>query len=193
MANPVPIDDAVELTRHIETHYHAQHRARLPQLVLLAEMIEDLHTGDEGNPHGLSGILRGLSARLDSRMKEEALILFPAIRKAAESGTGVPIAAMRADRGGHEREIALVRKITNEFTLPDAACTSWATLYAGLADFIDDLTNHLWLVKGLLPVCLMPRQSFIARSSNTMGSRRARRDGARRPFVAVPPVSPGRP
>lgn len=150
MTHPAPIDDAAELTRYIETRYHAQHRAHLPQLVLLAEMIEDLHTSDEGNPQGLSGILRGLSARLDARMKEEALILFPAIRRAAAFGTGDPIAVLRADRTSHVREIALVRQITKDFTVPDAACTSWATLYAGLAGFIDDLTTHLWLVNDLL-------------------------------------------
>lgn len=150
MTHPVPIDDAAELTRYIETRYHARHRAHLPQLVLLAEMVEDLHTDDEGNPQGLSGILRGLSARLDARMKEEAGTLFPAIRRAAVSGAGDPIAVLPADRTGHAREIALVRKITKDFALPDAACTSWATLYAGLKGFIDDLTTHLWLVNDIL-------------------------------------------
>lgn len=150
MTNPVPIDNAAELTRYIETRYHAQHRAQLPQLVLLAEMIEDLHTGDEGNPQGLYEILRRISAKMDFQMKEEAVILFPAIRRSAMSGSAVPISILRANRGGYDRDITRIRTITNELTLPDASCSSWATLYTGLSDFIDDLMNHLRLVNDVL-------------------------------------------
>tara|TARA_R110002124_G_scaffold213490_1_gene379565 strand:- start:3 stop:332 length:330 start_codon:yes stop_codon:yes gene_type:complete len=71
MTNAVPIDDAAALTRHIESRYHARHRAQLSQLVLLAEMIEDLHQGNEGNPEGLSEILRHMSAKMDVQIKEE--------------------------------------------------------------------------------------------------------------------------
>ncbi len=157
MTNAVPIDDAAELTRYIEKCYHARHRVQLPQLVLLAEMIEDLHQGDVGNPEGLSEILRRMSGEMEVQMINEELILFPAIRKGAMSGIEASIAAMRAKSGGYDRDITRIRNITKEFTLPDAACTSWATLYAGLFDFIDDLMNHLRLENEILFPQFEPR------------------------------------
>ncbi len=41
MSDAAPIQDAADLTRHIETRYHARHRQQLPTLIKLAEMIED--------------------------------------------------------------------------------------------------------------------------------------------------------
>lgn len=162
MTNAVPVGKAAELTR-----YHVRRRVQLPQLVLLAEMIEDLHTGDEGNPQGLSEILRRMSGEMDVQMKEEKLVLFPAIRKGAMSGIEASIAVMRAKRGVYDRDITRIRNITEEFTLPDAACTSWATLYAGLSDFIDDLMNHLRLENEMLFPQFGP---VISRAANRRGS-----------------------
>ena len=39
MTDTAPLQDAAELTRHIETRYHARHREQLPALVQLAERV----------------------------------------------------------------------------------------------------------------------------------------------------------
>lgn len=150
VANTTPIDDAGEQTRYIETRYHARHRSQLRQLILLAEMVEDLHTGDEGNPVGLSGVLHGVSTALEAQLKETEQILFPAIRKGALSGIEASIAVMRAKHRELDHAIAQVRTITQDFTLPDDACASWATLYAGLAGFIEDMVTRARLENEIL-------------------------------------------
>ena len=81
MSDVAPIHDAAELTRYIETRYHARHREQLPSLAAMAEKVETVHFGDDHVPEGLSNILRRMIGELEVHMKKEELILFPAIRK----------------------------------------------------------------------------------------------------------------
>jgi regulator of cell morphogenesis and NO signaling len=150
MDSSAPIDDPAELTRHIETRYHARHRQQLPDLVKLAEMIEDIHGEDGGAPIGLTAILRRMIGEMEVHMKKEELILFPAIRKGGVPGIEQPITVMRADHDGHDADLAQIRKVTNGFTLPEGACTSWATLNEKLREFTDDLTEHMRLENEIL-------------------------------------------
>ncbi|MCB2128149.1 MAG: hemerythrin domain-containing protein [Rhodobacteraceae bacterium] len=138
-----------ELTRFIETHYHAQHRIQLPALAKLAEKIEAVHFGDEQVPQGLSDLLHRMIGELEVHMKKEELILFPAIRSAA-TGLGAPVAAMRNDHDDHASDIARIGQLTNGLTPPDDACASWTRLYAELGDFISELEAHIRLENEVL-------------------------------------------
>jgi regulator of cell morphogenesis and NO signaling len=138
------------LTRHIEARYHARHREQLPQLVAMAERVEDVHFGDEGVPDGLSALLHQMIGELEVHMKKEELILFPAIRKGGMPGIENPIAVMRADHAGHDRELAEIYRLTGNLTLPDGACGTWTGLYRGLDEFTRDLTEHMRLENDVL-------------------------------------------
>ncbi|AUH66784.1 hemerythrin domain-containing protein [Paracoccus zhejiangensis] len=146
----VPINDAAALTHYIETRYHARHREQLPMLAAMAERVEDVHFGDDGVPDGLSVLLQQMIGEMEIHMKKEELILFPAIRRGGMPGIEAPIAVMRADHAGHDREVAEIRRRTGNLTLPDGACGTWTRLYEGLADFIDDLTEHMRLENEVL-------------------------------------------
>ena len=147
--DPAP-SDPTALTRHIETRYHARHREQLPQLVAMAERVEDVHFGDDGVPEGLSALLRQMIGEMEVHMKKEELILFPAIRKGGMPGIENPIAVMRADHAGHEREVAEIRRLTANLSLPDGACGTWTGLYRGLEEFTRDLTEHMRLENEVL-------------------------------------------
>ena len=150
MPDTAPIHDAAELTRYIETRYHARHRQQLPDLAALAEKVETVHSGAKGLPAGLSGILRRMIGEMEVHMKKEELILFPAIRKGGAPGIENPIAVMRADHDDHDREVAEMRRLTHDLTLPAGACRTWTALYTGLAEFIDDLSEHMRLENDVL-------------------------------------------
>lgn len=140
---------AADLTRYIETHYHARHRAQLPGLALLAEKVETVHFGDEKVPEGLSALLRRMVGELEVHMKKEELMLFPAIRRAA-AGLDTPIAAMREDHDDHAGDIARIAQLTDGLTLPDGACQSWTRLYAELGEFVAELEEHIRLENDVL-------------------------------------------
>jgi regulator of cell morphogenesis and NO signaling len=150
MAEIAPLFDAAELTRHIETRYHARHREQLPALADLSEKVETVHYGDEDVPQGLSEILRRMTGEMEVHMKTEELILFPAIRKGGGPGIENPIAVMRADHDDHDREIAEIRRLTGNLTPPEGACRSWMSLYAGLEEFVADLEEHIRLENEVL-------------------------------------------
>ncbi len=150
MTQTAPADDPAALTRHIETRYHARHREQLPALAALAEKVEMVHFGDEDVPEGLSSLLQRMIGELEVHMKKEELILFPAIRRGGGTAIGTPIAVMRADHDDHTREVAEIRRLTAGLALPEGACRTWTALYAGLEEFLSDLTEHIHLENDVL-------------------------------------------
>lgn len=150
MAEAAPIHDAAELTRHIETRYHARHREQLPPLAAMAERVESVHFGDDHVPDGLADILHRMIGEMEVHMKKEELILFPAIRRGGGPGIENPIAVMRADHDGHATEVARIRRLTGGLALPDGACGTWTALYAGLEEFLCDLEEHMRLENDVL-------------------------------------------
>ncbi|WP_193175284.1 hemerythrin domain-containing protein [Oricola nitratireducens] len=154
MTQAVQLTDPAELTRYIETRYHRTHREQLPNLAALALKVERVHGGAAGVPAGLGELLQRLIGELEVHMKKEELMLFPAIRRGRMAGIENPIAAMRSDHDDHGAEIARIRLLTDNLTLPAGACRSWTALYEGLAGFIDDLESHVRLENDVLfPLC----------------------------------------
>ena len=154
--------DPVELTRFIETRYHASHRTELPEIAALAQKVEQAHAGHDLLPAGLSGLLRRLIGELEVHMKKEELMLFPAMRKVATTGLDAPIASMRADHDDHAGEIARIAQLTHNMTPPEDACRTWAQLYDQLYDFVEDLQEHIRLENEVLfPQFEAGRQSQV--------------------------------
>jgi regulator of cell morphogenesis and NO signaling len=149
MKTPHPPHDLAELTRFIETQYHAKHRVQLPALAELSEKVETVHFGDDEVPEGLTDLLRRMIGELEVHMKKEELILFPAIRKSV-AGLEAPNAAMRQDHHDHADEVAQIRQLANGLTAPDGACELWTRLYAGLKEFLTDLEEHIRLENDVL-------------------------------------------
>jgi regulator of cell morphogenesis and NO signaling len=150
MPDVAPIHDAAELTRYIETRYHERHREQLPPLAAMAGRVETVHSGDDHVPDGLSSVLRRMIGELEVHMKKEELILFPAIRNGGGPGIANPITVMRANHDDHATEVAEIRRLTGDLTLPDDACGTWTALYAGLNEFITDLEEHIRLENDVL-------------------------------------------
>jgi regulator of cell morphogenesis and NO signaling len=81
-------------------------------------------------------------------------MIFPLIRRGGRAPVGVQlgarIAAMRADHDDHDRDLATIRRLTGDLTLPAGACRSWMTLYEGLAEFTADFAEHMRLENDVL-------------------------------------------
>lgn len=150
MMDSPPVHDAPELTRFIEARYHRRHRDQLPALAALAGKVEAAHSSSPDAPAGLAKLLDQMAGDLSSHMRKEEMILFPAIRMGGATGLNQPIAVMRADHAVHEELLQKIQQITNDLKLPKDACGSWSALYAGLAEFISDFTEHLRLENEVL-------------------------------------------
>jgi regulator of cell morphogenesis and NO signaling len=145
MTDAAPLHAASDLTGSIDTRTHQRHRAKLPPLLKMAEMVEDLHETDAGVPKGLHHVLACLGREMDSRMTAEKAILSPVLRRGGASRGQNPAAVIRSAHARQGALVAEIRRLTGGLTPPSGACTCWATLYADLATFIDDLTPHMQL------------------------------------------------
>lgn len=138
-------DGTTALPRHFDARFHTYLLRRLDELIELAEMVEDLHEGDEGIPVGIHQILCRMNRALDAHLRASERIVLPAMRGEIAPGPGYWIERLRGNLERLNRDGARIREITRDFVLPEAACTSWATLYARLTAFLTDLAEHIRL------------------------------------------------
>ena len=144
---PDSVDDLIE---HIVERYHQVHRRELPELRALAQKVERVHADKPAVPKGLSEVLAHLQAELESHMQKEEQILFPLMRAGGSPMIVHPIAMMRHEHDEAGEDLKAVSELTNELTLPAEACNTWRALYAGLAKFSEDLTEHIHIENNIL-------------------------------------------
>jgi len=138
------------LIDHITARYHARHREQLPELARLAARVEQVHGGHPDCPTGLAAQLAELHAELEEHMQKEERILFPLLARGAGAQAAAPVAVMRAEHVTHGAGLDRIATLAHELRLPAAACGTWRALYAGLAQFRDDLIEHIHLENNVL-------------------------------------------
>ena len=139
-----------ELIGHILTRYHARHREQLPELIRLAQRVEQVHGDRDDCPAGLTDLLRYMQQELESHMLKEEQVLFPALLDGAGAKASAPIAVMRMEHEHHGQAIQRLLKLTQHITPPANACNTWCALYRGLDEFIGDLMQHIHLENNVL-------------------------------------------
>lgn len=143
MTSPAPRDDLAALTCFIETHFHERHRMEMPDLAAMAALVEQRHAKHPHAPHGLSALLPRMIGTMEVNMKKEERILFPAIRRGGLPGIEEPIADMRKEHDDLARDIAEIRRLTDNLALPAEAYRTWNALYTSLSEFPDALVEHI--------------------------------------------------
>lgn len=140
-----------ELIDHILARFHARHREQLPELIRLASRVEQVHGQSPDCPNGLAEHLWNMQQELESHMLKEEKILFPMLRSdlPAAHAQG-PISVMRFEHEQHGDALARLSEMTNDITPPANACNTWRTLYRGLEELRDDLTQHIHLENNIL-------------------------------------------
>ncbi len=143
--DPVAPQETGALIDHILERYHAVHRAELPELIRLAHRVEAVHREHRAVPTGLAELLATIEADLAEHQAKEEQILFPLMRAGGHPMIVHPIARMREEHEAHGANLAEILVLTNDITPPADACNSWRALYAGLAKFAEDLSEHVHL------------------------------------------------
>ena len=139
-----------ELIGHILTRYHARHREQLPELIRLAQRVEQVHGDRDDCPAGLTDLLRYMQQELESHMLKEEHILFPALLDGIGTQATGPISVMRTEHEQHGQALQRLLDITQQITPPDDACNTWRALYRGLDEFVCDLMQHIHLENNVL-------------------------------------------
>lgn len=144
------LTEPVALIDHILTRYHDVHRHQLPELIRMARRVEAVHRDHPQVPAGLAETLEVMEQELLAHMEKEELILFPMLESGGNALIKMPISMMRTEHVDHGAQLEKVLRLTNDATPPQGACNTWRALYAGIAQFNDDLINHIHLENNVL-------------------------------------------
>jgi regulator of cell morphogenesis and NO signaling len=144
---PEDTDDLIDM---ILIRFHEAHRREIPELVKLARRVEAVHRDVATVPAGLADLLQHIGSELESHMQKEEQILFPMIRNGGHSMIGGPISVMLAEHDDHGASLRKLEALTNDFTAPADACTTWRALYAGARKLTDDVMEHIHTENNIL-------------------------------------------
>lgn len=142
--------DNQTLINHILQRYHQQHREQLPELIRLASRVEEVHGERADCPHGLARLLQKMHLELQRHMLKEEQVLFPILQQPVTVPVRMPVAMMREEHDQHGEALAELERLTHDIQPPRGACNTWRALYSGLAQFRDDLINHIHLENNVL-------------------------------------------
>jgi regulator of cell morphogenesis and NO signaling len=145
-----------ELIDFIVSHYHARLRTEIPELILLADKVEQVHADKASCPRGLTALLHTMHAAVLDHLAKEEQILFPLIRTGRGRAAGGPIHVMEQEHEDHRPSLARLRELTADLTAPPEACPTWRALYLRLGRLADELMEHIHLENNVL----FPRALF---------------------------------
>lgn len=142
---------AGKLIEHILERFHEPHREQLPELIRLANRVEQVHGNKADCPRGLAEHLWTMQQELESHMLKEEQILFPMLQRGMKLPQSEgPIAVMRFEHDQHGVALQRLADLTNDITPPENACNTWRALYRGLEELRDDLMQHIHLENNIL-------------------------------------------
>lgn len=133
---------------HILQRYHNVHRAQFEELVPLAQKVAQVHA--DTFPAEIAGLLAYMQNELLMHMMKEERMLFPMINQGVGRGAAMPISVMMHEHEEHDRAIARLKELTDNFQAPEGACGSWTRLYALAKEMVDDLNDHIHLENDIL-------------------------------------------
>jgi len=142
-----PICDLVDF---IEGYYHQRLRAELPELILMAQKVRQVHASKPTCPRSLADHLQTIHAAILDHLAKEEQVLFPMIRSGSRDSAGAPIRVMEQEHEDHGRNLDRLRALTDDFIAPPEACATWKALYLRLNRLSDELMEHIHLENNVL-------------------------------------------
>lgn len=141
---------AADLIAYIQYRFHERHREQLPELIRLAQRVEQVHGDRADCPAGLADHLTLMRQELESHMEKEEQVLFPALSQGCLPELLGPVEVMRHEHDQHGEALAKLEALTHDITLPRGACNTWRALYLGLSALREDLMEHIHLENNIL-------------------------------------------
>lgn len=139
-------------------NYHTYVRNSIPVVTELVERICLVHGTDYPFLIQVKEDFEALAEELLTHMHKEEVILFPALRELSEDNFDNPIAkvidrpvmAMEEEHELAGNYLKALRSLTNQYTPPAHACTTFRLAYQKLREFDHELINHIHLENNVL-------------------------------------------
>lgn len=150
------------LADYIVTTHHYYVRNELPRISGMLQKVAGKHGTRFPEMTEVARLFEELQTEFVSHMQKEETILFPRIKKLEQlslSGQLVemnipllksPILMMEHEHDQSGIVMAVIRKLTDNYTTPDGACTTHRVVIAALETFEMDLHRHVHLENNIL-------------------------------------------
>jgi regulator of cell morphogenesis and NO signaling len=152
-----------DLINRILAQHHDYVKRELPRLDTLVQKVVAKHYTNHAELLHIQIALQKLDQELTQHMAKEEQILFPYIANLERSlnGGGAkpqscfgtvtnPIGMMMREHDVAGELLAELRQLSNNFTSPQDACSTFHAFYVGLKEFEQDLHQHIHLENNIL-------------------------------------------
>lgn len=152
-----------ELAKHIVQKHHRFVRDEIQQLLPLFSKVIGVHGANHPEIEKVQSSFQALSEELTLHLLKEERMLFPYIEQLeiarnnggqpAPSRFGTvqnPVRMMMLEHDSAGELLKHIRQVTNNYMVPEDACTSFKALYQGLQEFETDLHQHIHLENNIL-------------------------------------------
>ena len=164
-SRPLPYNDwSLDfLADYIVNTHHSYVKKNLPDIRAYADKVMRVHGSRHPELLRVNQLVQEVYNELMAHLVKEEQVLFPYVKElvaaegraatkhAAHFGTVQnPINMMEMEHEVVGKNLAEIREITNNFTLPEDACASYSLLYRMLNEFEEDLHLHVHLENNIL-------------------------------------------
>jgi regulator of cell morphogenesis and NO signaling len=151
------------LAVYIEKKHHRYVESRITEIKPLLAKIVKVHGEIHPELLEVEELFLGAAGELTAHMKKEEFILFPFVKKLVQAdeskseltlghfGTVAnPIAMMMDEHSAEGERFRKIAALTNDYTPPKDACTTYTVTFSLLKEFEQDLHLHIHLENNIL-------------------------------------------
>lgn len=164
-SRPLPYNDWSPsfLAEYIVNTHHSYVQKNLPDIRAYAKKVMTVHGNHHPELLPIYRLVEEVNAELTAHMAKEEKVLFPYIKELAVARNSAkplhaehfrsvqnPINMMEIEHEMVGKNLAQIRELTNNYSLPEDACASYSLLYRMLDEFEEDLHLHIHLENNIL-------------------------------------------
>ena len=152
-----------DLADYIVKRHHSYVRESIPVLKKNLEKICQVHGEHHPELFEIRELFTGSAGDLTMHMQKEEIMLFPFIKRLESvkmknsplprtpfGSVSNPIGMMMAEHQNEGDRFGEISKLSNNYRLPEDACTTYGVTFRQLSDFEDDLHRHIHLENNIL-------------------------------------------
>jgi regulator of cell morphogenesis and NO signaling len=151
---------AEQLIGHILIRHHFYVKQSMPVIHMHLEKVAGKHGAHFPYMKEVFNLFCEVENEMTAHMQKEEVILFPRIKQLEESVkhhektshnfVDGPIAVMEAEHEHAGNILFKIRDLTNNYTAPETACTTFRITLSELKEFEEDLHQHVHLENNIL-------------------------------------------
>jgi len=154
--NSWPVD---LLAEYIQRIHHAYVEEKLPIILQFLDKLRKVHGIRHPELHNIYELFEGASTDLTQHMKKEELVLFPYARQKVKKDINEtstianvenPVKVMMYEHENEGDRFREIRTLTNDYTPPSDACSTYKVAFKMLEEFEADLHKHIHLENNIL-------------------------------------------